>query len=58
MKAAVSRLKNLLWGANVRGMDDLRGRLGGAGFAPVIRAPGGRTLRMVCGRRPIVRPSA
>ncbi len=56
--AAVSRLKNLLWGGNTRGMDEMRQRLQAAGFDPVIRAPGARSMRMICARRPIARASA
>ena len=52
---AVNRLKNLLWGGNTRGIDHMRPRLIDAGFAPVIRAPGGRSLRMICARRPNLR---
>jgi hypothetical protein len=29
-----------------------------AGFDPVIRAPGGSAIRMICARRPPVRSSA
>lgn len=58
LAAAVSRLKNLLWGGNTRGMDDMRKRLHEAGFDPVIRAPGARAMRMICARRPIARVSA
>jgi precorrin-6B methylase 2 len=50
--AAVSRLKNLLWGGNVRDGDALRPILLGAGFAPVIRAPGRAAIRIICARRP------
>jgi precorrin-6B methylase 2 len=53
--AAIGRLKSLLWGGNTRRMDDLRFGLEAAGFDPVIKAPGGRALRMICARRPIVR---
>jgi precorrin-6B methylase 2 len=53
--SAVNRLKNLLWGGNTRGMDHMRPRLIDAGFDPVIRAPGGRSLRMICARRPNLR---
>jgi hypothetical protein len=53
--SAVNRLKNLLWGGNTRGIDHMRPRLIDAGFDPVIRAPGGRSLRMICARRPNLR---
>jgi hypothetical protein len=33
----------------------LRPRLAAAGFDPVIRAPGGHSLRMICARRPNLR---
>lgn len=56
--AAVSRLKNLLWGGNTRGMEEMRKRLQAAGFDPVIRAPGARSMRMICARRPIAKASA
>ncbi len=52
---AVNRLKNLLWGGNTRSVDQMRPRLIDAGFDPVIRAPGGRSLRMICARRPNLR---
>jgi SAM-dependent methyltransferase len=50
--SAINRLKNLLWGGGVRDVNHLRPRLGAAGFDPVIRAPGGHSLRMICARRP------
>ncbi len=55
--SAVNRLKNLLWGGNTRDMAGLKQGLVAAGFDPVIRAPGGRALRMICARRPIMRNS-
>jgi precorrin-6B methylase 2 len=55
--SAVNRLKNLLWGGNTRTMTGLKRRLAAAGFDPVIQAPGGRALRMICARRPIMRNS-
>jgi precorrin-6B methylase 2 len=55
--SAVNRLKNLLWGGNTRTLGSLKQRLSAAGFDPVIRAPGGRALRMICARRPIGRVS-
>jgi 2-polyprenyl-3-methyl-5-hydroxy-6-metoxy-1,4-benzoquinol methylase len=50
--AAVARLKNLLWGGNVRDADALHPTLVTAGFDPVIRSPGGGAIRMICARRP------
>jgi predicted O-methyltransferase YrrM len=50
--AALSRLKSLLWGGNARDRDVLVPLLRESGFAPVIRAPGGDVIRMVCARRP------
>jgi hypothetical protein len=38
-------------------MAGLKQGLAAAGFDPVIRAPGGRALRMICARRPIMRNS-
>jgi SAM-dependent methyltransferase len=55
--SAVNRLKNLLWGGNTRTVASLKQRLSAAGFEPVIRAPGGRALRMICARRPIMHHS-
>lgn len=54
VSSAVNRLKNLLWGGNTRSMAVLKPPLSAAGFDPIIRAPGGRTLRMICARRPII----
>ncbi len=51
--SAINRLKNLLWGGNTRHMNSLRPYFVAAGFDPVIRAPGGRVLRMICARRPL-----
>ncbi len=53
--SAVNRLKNLLWGGNTRDVASLMPHFAAAGFDPVIRSPGGRTLRMICARRPITR---
>jgi SAM-dependent methyltransferase len=55
MLPAVNRLKNLLWGGSARDVTQLRPRLAAAGFDPVIRAPGGHALRMICARRPNLR---
>ncbi len=52
---AINRLKNLLWGGGIRTVNHLRPRLAAAGFDPVIRAPGGASLRMICARRPNLR---
>jgi hypothetical protein len=57
MKAAVSRLKSFLWAGTSAAWTTCA-----AAWVPPaslrFRAPGGRTLRMVCARRPIVGPSA
>jgi precorrin-6B methylase 2 len=53
--SAINRLKNLLWGGSMRDVSHLRPRLAAAGFDPVIRAPGGHSLRMICARRPNLR---
>jgi len=53
--SAINRLKNLLWGGSMRGVNDLKPRLSDAGFDPVIRAPGGHSMRMICARRPNLR---
>jgi precorrin-6B methylase 2 len=58
VSSTVNRLKNLLWGGNTRDVESLKPRLVAAGFDPVIRAPGGRTLRMICARRPIMGASS
>lgn len=50
--SSINRLKNLLWGGNTRHMADLKRHFTAAGFDPVIRAPGGRVMRMMCARRP------
>lgn len=50
--AGVARLKNILWGGNARVSDALKPLIEGAGFSPVIRAPGGESIRMICARRP------
>ncbi len=55
LAATVSRLKNLLWGGNLRDVDAVRPHLADAGFRPIIRAPGGEAFRMICARRPIAR---
>jgi precorrin-6B methylase 2 len=55
--SAVNRLKNLLWGGNIRNVASVKRCLAKAGFDPVIRAPGGGALRMLCARRPIGRKS-
>jgi precorrin-6B methylase 2 len=55
--SAINRLKNLLWGGSLRDVNHLRPRLAAAGFDPVIRAPGRRSLRMICARRPNLRDS-
>jgi SAM-dependent methyltransferase len=55
--AAVARLKSLLWGGNVRDGDTLKPLLAASGFDPVIRAPGGDVVRMICARRPLERSS-
>jgi len=55
MLSAVNRLKNLIWGGSCRNAAQLKLRLTAAGYDPVIRAPGGRSLRMICARRPILR---
>ncbi len=52
--SAVNRLKNLIWGGNTRDGAAVKSLLIAAGFNPVIRAPGGNSLRMLCARRPIV----
>lgn len=52
LSSAVNRLKTLLWGGNTRGSAAVKSHLAGAGFDPVIRAPGGGRLRMICARRP------
>jgi precorrin-6B methylase 2 len=52
LAATVARLKNLLWGGNARDMDALKPLLVDTGFQPVIRAPGGDVIRMICARRP------
>ncbi len=51
--SSINRLKNLLWGGNTRSMDSLKPHFVAAGFNPVIRAPGGRVMRMICARRPV-----
>ncbi|SCY25654.1 SAM-dependent methyltransferase [Microvirga guangxiensis] len=51
--SSVNRLKNLLWGGHTRSMDSIKPHFVAAGFNPVIRAPGGRMLRMICARRPV-----
>jgi SAM-dependent methyltransferase len=51
--AALSRLKSLLWGGNARDREALVPILRESGFAPVIRAPGGDVIRMICARRPM-----
>lgn len=51
--SSVNRLKNLLWGGGTRSVDSLKPHFAAAGFDPVIRAPGGRTIRMICARRPL-----
>ncbi|MBM6593472.1 SAM-dependent methyltransferase [Microvirga pudoricolor] len=56
--SAISRLKNLLWGGNVRDADAVRPSLAEAGFSPIIRAPGGGAFRMLCARRPILREAS
>jgi 2-polyprenyl-3-methyl-5-hydroxy-6-metoxy-1,4-benzoquinol methylase len=50
--AAVARLKNLLWGGNLRDADGIGRLLAAAGFDPVIRSPGRGVIRMICARRP------
>ena len=50
--AAVTRLKNMLWGGNARRSNALKPLLVDTGFRPVIRAPGGDAIRMICARRP------
>jgi SAM-dependent methyltransferase len=52
--SSVNRLKSLLWGGNTRGMASLKPHFVAAGFDPVIRAPGGRAMRMLCARRPLI----
>lgn len=52
MASSIHRLKNLLWGGNTRSLNSLKPLLVAAGFDPVIRAPGGRAIRMICARRP------
>jgi hypothetical protein len=54
--AAVARPKSLLWGGNTREVGGVQKHLRAAGFEPVIRAPGGSTMRMICARRPITHP--
>ncbi|HEY8383326.1 MAG TPA: class I SAM-dependent methyltransferase [Microvirga sp.] len=58
LPSAVARLKNLLWGGNVRDSDRLKPLLVAAGFSPVIRSPGGGAIRMICARRPQVQRQA
>lgn len=53
--SSINRMKNLLWGGNTRNTASLKPHFVAAGFDPIIRAPGGRTLRMICARRPILR---
>ncbi|MEE1610648.1 SAM-dependent methyltransferase [Microvirga sp. CF3016] len=53
--SAINRLKNLLWGGGMRDVNHLKPRLAAAGFDPVIRAPSGHSLRMICARRPNLR---
>jgi len=50
--SSINRLKNLLWGGNTRSMANLKPYVVAAGFDPVIQAPGGRVLQMICARRP------
>lgn len=52
--SSVNRLKNLLWGGNARNLQHMKPHFVAAGFNPVIRAPGGRAMRMICARRPMV----
>jgi hypothetical protein len=58
LPASVTRLKNLLWGGNLRDVDAVRPHLADVGFKPVIRAPGGGAFRMICARRPIARDAS
>lgn len=53
VSSAVNRLKNLLWGGSTRSAAVLKPYLAASGFDPIIRAPGGRMLRMICARRPM-----
>lgn len=55
LPSTISRLKNLLWGGNLRDVDAVRPHLADEGFKPIIRAPGGDAFRMICARRPIAR---
>ncbi len=52
VSAAANRLKSLLWGGGTRRAASLKPHLSASGFHPIIRAPGGRMLRMICARRP------
>jgi predicted O-methyltransferase YrrM len=53
VSSAINRLKNLLWGGTTRSTASLKPHLSESGFDPIIRAPGGRMLRMICARRPM-----
>ncbi|WP_414472922.1 SAM-dependent methyltransferase [Microvirga sp. M2] len=53
LASSLNRLKNLLWGGGTRSLESLKPHFAAAGFDPVIRAPGGRTIRMICARRPL-----
>lgn len=53
ISSAINRLKNRLWGGSARSVAVLKPYLAASGFDPIIRAPGGRMLRMICARRPM-----
>jgi predicted O-methyltransferase YrrM len=51
-RAAVSRLRTLLWGGNARSDRAVKAALIGIGMKPVIRAPDNAAIRMICARKP------